>query len=130
MTKRATMALCIALSFLLGTVVGWYLQRSRCEQDQATLVVVDGVGVADLCASSLEAVEQGKAATLQRVLENRMAGAVNYAAERVGCAAPVGFPVPNLVEGLNRVRRYAVAKGMSGVVEKCDRLIEFLAVKS
>jgi hypothetical protein len=127
MTRRSTAAIFVVLAFLAGSILGWFAQRRRSERQSESVAVVQAVEVAGLCANGLQVTEEGKTAALQKLLEVRVAKAVNYAAERVDDASPVGFPVPNLVEGLNRVRRYAVATGMSEVVEKCDRLIEFLA---
>ena len=94
MTKMATIGLGIAVSFALGCVVGWYLQLGRSNREQASISVVHEVEVAGLCAGALETAEQGKAAKLQNILETRMTSAVNFAADRVTDAAPVGFPVP------------------------------------
>jgi len=126
MTRRSIAAIFVAAAFLVGSVFGWVFQRSRSERLNAAVVVVNEVGAAGLCADALQAIEDGKTATLQKLLEQRMTSAVNYATERVGDASPVGFPVPNLVEGLNRARRYAVAKGMPDLIDKCDRLLTFL----
>ena len=126
MAKRSTVAVLVVPSFLIGSALSWWLQGTRSEKERGSLVVVHEVEVAGLCANALQAVEQGRTATVQKVLETRMASAVNYAAERVGNASPVGFPVPELVEGLNRARRYAAAKSMSELVRNCDRLLEFL----
>jgi hypothetical protein len=126
MTRRSTVAVFVVVSFLIGSVFGWCLRGTHAEKERGSIVVVDAIGVAGLCADALGAAEEGRTATLQKLLEMRMTSAVNEAAERVGAASSPGFAVPNLVEGLNRARRYAVAKGMREVVGKCDRLIEFL----
>ena len=59
-----------------------------------------------------------------------MTSAVNEAAEQVGTASSPGLAIPNLIEGLNRARRYAVAKGMPEVAEKCDRVLRFLTMSN
>jgi len=127
MSKRSTVAVLVVASFLIGLAMGWRFRGSRSERDAGTVAVVRAVEVAGLCANALGAAEGGRAANLQRLLEMRMANAIDEGAERVDSASSPSLALPNLIEGLSRARQYAAARGMPETVRKCDRLLEFLA---
>jgi hypothetical protein len=116
----------VAASFMVGAATSWWLREYRADRYQSLVVVVHEAEVAGLCANALAAGEKGKVAVVQRLLESRMSNAVREAAARVGSASPPDLAVPNLIEGVNRTRRYAMANGMSGVVGNCDLLLGFL----
>jgi hypothetical protein len=126
MNKRITVAVLIVLSFSIGSALGWWLQGNRAGKYRASLMVAGESEVAGLCANALWAAGDGSTATLQKLLERRMTSAVNEAVKRTGTASPPDIAVPDLIDGVNRARRYAVAKGLPEVVAKCDRLLEFL----
>ena len=120
MNKRVAVTVLVVVSFLAGSALSWWIRGYRVERERGSVAVVRAAEVAGLCANALGVAEQGRNAALQKLLETRMTSAVNEAAEQVGWASPPGFPVPNLVEGVNRARRYAVANGMPEVAGKCD----------
>ena len=126
MAKRGLVAVPIAAGFILGSAFGWWIHERRAERDERLIAAVHEVEVAGLCANVLGATEAGRSATAQKLLEMRMISAVNHAADRVTNASVPSLAIPDLVEGLKRARRYAVAKGMAQVVWECDRVLEFL----
>jgi hypothetical protein len=123
---RLIIPLSIAASFAVGLALGWSIQQRRSEESQALVAVVHEAEVASLCASVLDAAETGRSDTSRKVLEMRLASAVNLASERLKFASQPSFPLPELVEGVSRARRYALFQGMPNIVANCDRLIEFL----
>src|SRR5262245_36546456 len=127
MGKRTAMAVLSAVSLIAGMALGWWLHAVEREKSDGLIAVVRSAEVAGLCANALGAVEDGRASTLRSLLENRLSSAANEAAARIGRASSPGFPVPNLVEGLEHARQYAMSKGMRDVAANCQRVLEFLA---
>jgi hypothetical protein len=130
MGKRTMLAVLTVGAFLIGGTAGWRIHAIRAERDERLMAALNAVGVAGLCANALRAARDGRAATVQDLLEMRMVSAVDQAADRVGNASSPDQAIPNLIEGLKRARSYAVEKGMTQVVEKCDHVLEFLTKSS
>jgi len=121
------MAALSIISLMAGVTLGWWLHAVEKEKSDGLIAVVRSAEVAGLCANALGAVEDGRASTLRGLLENRLNSAVNEAAARISRASSPGFPVPNLIEGLEHAQQYAMSKGMRDVAAKCGRVLEFLA---
>jgi hypothetical protein len=127
MKKRTMLAVLTVGAFLIGSAAGWRIHAMRAERDERLTAALNAVGVAGLCAGALLAAQEGRAATVQGVLEWRMVSAVDQAADKVANASSPDLAIPDLIEGLKRARSYAAEKGMTPVVEKCDHVLEFLA---
>jgi len=127
MGKRTAIAVLSATSLMAGVALGWWLHAEQREKSDGLIAVVRSIEVAGLCANALGAAEDGRVTTLRSLLEMRLTSAVNEAAARIGRASTPGFPVPNLIEGLEHAQQYAVSKGMRDVAAKCQRVLEFLA---
>jgi hypothetical protein len=124
--KMQSAAVFIVASFLIGLVLGWSIQQSRSAKSRALVGVVHEAEVASLCANALGTAEAGEGDATRKLLEMRLASAVRLASERLEAASLPDFPLPELVEGVSRARRYAVSQRMPDIVRNCDRVIEFL----
>ena len=127
MTRGLPIAVSVVASLLIGSALGWYLRGSHPGEDRGSVAVVHEVEVAAFCSAALQISQEGRTAALHELLEGRMISALGNAADRSAGAAAIGFPVPEMIEGITRARRYAVANGMPEAVGKCDRILEFLA---
>src|SRR5215471_5919991 len=110
MTKKVAVLISAAASFLVGSGLGWWVHADLAERDVGLVAIVREAEVAGLCANALGAADEGRSSALRVLLEMRMANAVAGAADRLDRASPIRLAIPNLIEGVRRAHRYAVAK--------------------
>lgn len=110
------------VSLLLGGGLGVGLERRRAAADRRLTAAIQQIGVAGLCADALRAAAEARPETERRLLERRMASALEQADEMLVGAAQPDLPIPNLIEGVKRARQYAASNTLPDVVKSCDRV--------
>jgi hypothetical protein len=127
MTKSFVLAITL-VSAAVGGFVGAKVEGHLRDDDDRVMLGIRSINTAGLCVNALRALEEGRTEKQKRILEDRMEWSVSSADEMLGGIREpkIGISIPDLIEGVRRVRQYAESKGNHEVVAKCDRVLAAL----
>jgi hypothetical protein len=124
MNKAALLAIALTCA-VVGYGVGARREGQRRDEDEAVMLAIRSINTAGLCVNTLRALDEGHPDKQRRILEDQTASAVEFADQMLGRIREpkIGISIPDLVEEVRRVQRYAESKGNHDLVEKCDRVL-------
>lgn len=110
----------------LGIALGWYLGDQRQETLASSAIGARDLATAILCVNSLNTLDQGNVAKARVLLEHGMISSVSSAEPLLRDSGPLQLDIPNIVDGVERVRTYAVAKKMTDLQQQSERVLASL----
>lgn len=102
--------LLVVAIFALGAAAGFSAGRWTSNRDLNAMVLAGELETISLCANGLNSLDAQPVRTV-RLLDYRLRSAVKNATQQSGASAAIETAIPNLMEGLNRAKRYAERKG-------------------
>lgn len=107
MKKVIVIILSLLLFLLAGAVIGWRQGRAQLKADAAAVDLSHQLEVAALCADGLNLLAgEGDPGAAMRLLEARLASAIEQTDQLTQAGATITEPIPNLKEGMRRAWEY------------------------